>query len=349
MSMGKRLHEIMIALRSRIKWVRDLAGWLGLTKRPGLRSAITDLTSQLTVLVERLDAVERRAEQLALLARRDMENHDRVEQLSAVLDETTIRKHIRKALEGAELHNDPFPHIIIEQLLPRKVYEVMVNAIPPRVFFEDRPVNKQQLTVPFEFAPEYSRRVWQFVADSIASDALGPALVDKFSQQLIEYLQGFCTTVPSLRHQDLGMHISDGRILLRRPGYVIPPHRDPKWGFITCLVYLARPRDDTAYGTQLYRLRQDADAPTVAPFYVDVGVCELVKTVPFRPNTALAFLNSSGAHGASIPADAPASVERYLYQFRVGPGKKGIDRMLSNMVPEARATWIGKQALEYRS
>ena len=32
--------------------------------------------------------------------------------------------------------------------------------------------------------------------------------------------------------------------MLRRPGYVIAPHRDPKWGFVTGLVYLASAGDN---------------------------------------------------------------------------------------------------------
>ena len=47
--------------------------------------------------------------------------------------------------------------------------------------------------------------------------------------------------------------------------------------------------------------------------------CELVKAVPFRPNTAVAFLNAGGAHGADIPKSAPKDTERYSYQFYVSP------------------------------
>jgi hypothetical protein len=41
--------------------------------------------------------------------------------------------------------------------------------------------------------------------------------------------------------------------------------------------------------------------------------------VPFRANTAVSFLNYGGAHGADIPKDAPADLERYAYQFYVSP------------------------------
>jgi hypothetical protein len=139
-----------------------------------------------------------------------------------------------------------------------------------------------------------------------------------------------------------GLHPSDGRIMLRRPGYVIQPHRDPKWGFITGLIYLAREQDADTYGTQLYRVRDDRDAPNDKPFYVDEARCELVKSVPFRANTLLAFLNSRGAHGASIPPDAmPVNLERYLYQFRLGPSTRTIKRLLALMPAEQRGPWMG--------
>lgn len=122
---------------------------------------------------------------------------------------------------------------------------------------------------------------------------------------------------------------------------MIRPHRDPKWAFITGLVYLPREGDDEAYGTRLYRVRDDAEAENDKPLYIDEQRCELVTSVPFRPNTLLVFLNSTGAHGASIPPDAPPTFERYLYQFRLGPDSAGVRRMLSRMTPDRRALWGG--------
>ena len=56
----------------------------------------------------------------------------------------------------------------------------------------------------------------------------------------------------------------------------------------------------------------------------------------------LAFLNSAGAHGASIPADAqPADLERYVYQFRLGPDRQGIKQLLAQMSEDRRERWSG--------
>ena len=44
----------------------------------------------------------------------------------------------------------------------------------------------------------------------------------------------------------------------------------------------------------------------------------MVREVPGRPNSAVVFLNSTGAHRASIPADAPPETDRYIYQVQFG-------------------------------
>jgi len=65
--------------------------------------------------------------------------------------------------------------------------------------------------------------------------------------------------------------------------------------------------------------------------------------VRFVPNRALVFLNSDGSHGASLPAEAPAGFERYIYQCRIGPDRGTIDRLKARLTPESLERWEGKQ------
>ena len=141
------------------------------------------------------------------------------------------------------------------------------------------------------------------------------------------------------------MTCSDGRILLRRPGYYIPPHRDPKWGFLTCLMYLARPGDSERWGTQLHRVAGDEEARGAQPHWIDEQRCEPVEHVAFRRNRALVFLNSVGAHSARIPGDAdPPTLERYAYQFRIGASAGAIRTLVQGLPADRRAAWAGKAA-----
>ena len=156
------------------------------------------------------------------------------------------------------------------------------------------------------------------------------------------------TNWPSLPPESVELHGTSGRIMFRRRGYRILPHRDPKWSFLTCILYLARRGDDESWGTQLYAVDEDREATSAAPYWIDEQHCRLVEDVAFRPNRLLVFLNSVGAHGASIPADAqPANLERYIYQFRVGPTPDAI-AMLKSMLPEERRPlWTGKASVDY--
>jgi hypothetical protein len=169
-----------------------------------------------------------------------------------------------------------------------------------------------------------------------------PAVLQKFRAPLAAWLDASLAPDAIALLDRLQMACTDGRILLRGRGYRIPPHRDPKWGFITCLMYLARVGDDRSFGTELYSVAADADAPDAKPHWIPADRCRLEATVEFLPNRALIFLNSAGAHGARIPDDAPESLERYAYQFRIGPGRGQISTLLGSLPPELRAAWDGK-------
>jgi len=309
---------------------------------PDLPAQIDVLTAQVQALSADLAAIGLRERQLRAVLQADATADDRVLRFQATLDEAALAAHIQKAIARATLRRDPFPHCIVDRLFPRAYYDALVEAIPRVDLFGDRPVNKQQLLVPFVFAPKFSRVVWAHMADVAATRLLTPAIVDKFREPLAEWLR---VHFPALGEDPLAgveLKCSDGRVMLRRPGYRIPPHRDPKWGFVTCLLYLARPGDDTRWGTQLFRVDDDEEARGGAPHWVPEARCQWVADVEFVPNRALIFLNSTGAHGASIPADAEPDLERYTYQFRVGPERASIEALRSPLPSERQALWTGK-------
>ena len=110
--------------------------------------------------------------------------------------------------------------------------------------------------------------------------------------------------------------------MLRRPGYHLEPHLDPRRVMVTCLLYFARPGDDLSFGTQFFSVSEAPRIDQTKTFYPRESgyTCTLEKTVPFAPNTAVAFLNAgAAAHGATIPETAPADTKRYAYQFYISP------------------------------
>jgi hypothetical protein len=297
--------------------------------------SLADRTRELTTAVEQLRV---QTDQLLTIQRVDWDKRFELTRLDKWFDADRIGAHIKAVFDRTPLELDPYPHIVLQNWLPDDVYERIVDAMPASVFFaHDR---DQHWVVPSGVAPLYSRQVWAFVANTIVGDMVYAALNRKFQDTICRYVRSFVPSPP--RDIDLTLHPSDGRIMLRRPGYNLAPHRDPKWGFVTGIVYLAREGDNEAHGTQIYRVKDDAEAPTSRVYYPEPAKCELVKDVPFRANTMLAFLNSEGAHGAAIPADAqPPNLERYIYQFRLGPTGKVIKRLIDLMPADQAAMWAG--------
>ena len=85
------------------------------------------------------------------------------------------------------------------------------------------------------------------------------------------------------------------------------------------------------YGTQLCRLQHEQEIPTDTPFWVPEDEVEVVREVPGQSNSAVVFLNSTGAHRASIPADAPRETDRYIYQVQLGPERAVRDALTARL------------------
>ena len=305
-----------------------------------LQQQCQDILKELRAVNDRVAQLTLRESQLRAVLRRDAELDVDAGRLQKIIGKTDIGQHVADAINRAELHVDPYPYAIVDDLLPRHFYKVLLKALPPVELFADRPVNKQQLNVPLTLGPAYGRQVWRFMTDVVIPDFVTPSVLEKFREPLADWISA---NWPDVEPQSVHMHSSQGRIMLRRRGYRIPPHRDPKWGFVTCLFYLARPADSEAWGTQIYAVESDKEARGAAPHWIEPAQCRLVRDIPFVANRMFIFLNSHGAHGSQIPDDAePATLERYAYQFRIGPTTESVEAMMATLSEERRPMWAGK-------
>jgi hypothetical protein len=302
------------------------------------------LHTAIDATVARAEASERRAALLEAAARFDDERRDALAALPQVLDEPRVLRHVRGAVAAARLHTDPCDHVVVSGLLPDDVYDLLVQAIPSPAFFDQRDPIKQNIPFPLASGPALTMRAWSFLDQVVAGRAIVPAMFEKFDQPLRAHYRTMFGDDAVDRAAALPRRGSGGRLMLRRPGYHLAPHRDPKYSFVTCLLYLARPGDDDAHGTQLFRVEGDAEADYKQTYYPEARGhrCELVATVPYRPNTMLAFVNARGAHGATIPETAPATLERYAYQFYVTPEPEVFASFIKQLPPERRRMWKSK-------
>ena len=313
-----------------------------------LQRQIEALSAEVGTLKDQVSRLTRQEGQLRAILEAQFGSDDQLTRFESIIRQSPIEEHARRAIAAAPISHEPFPHCVIDDLLPVEYYDALIAALPPAELFADGPDHREQLAVPFDSGPRYSIEVWRHMARVVAEGTLKPALLAKFHEPLTNWLR---ETLPVLGEQPLD-HVrvtaSDGRILLRRPGDRISPHRDPKWGLITCLVYLAREGDDERWGTQLFTVDKDEEAAGARPHWISEARCQLVSEIPFRPNRALVFLNTVGAHGAHIAADGNAATrERYAYQFRIGVDKRSIRLLRTKLPPERLAFWTGKVKDDY--
>jgi hypothetical protein len=297
--------------------------------------------------MDRLPELEAKVEQCMVAYQKDARFADRVPAFLARMDPIRVQQHVRAVVAAAPLESDPCAYVVLNDLIPDDLYDEMLSALPSTVFFKRHDPTREEMQVPFPFAPAYSRVVWDFFLTHVVEQALIPALTDKFGPALDAFLARHWPSLGRWEQSGLSLRVGNSRLLLRRPGYVIRPHRDPRWAFLTCLIYLQRRGADHIYGTQLYRLKREREATHNSPFWVSEDECELVRDVPGGRNQALIFLNSTGVHGASIPRDAPADLERYVYQVQLSPDEAARKRLIALLEGGERAGWSTKGNRDY--
>lgn len=250
--------------------------------------------------------------------------------------------HVRGAVASAELVTDPGPHMVVADVLPADVYARLLDAMPPPDAFEIADKVKANFApLASTAAPERSRDAWSWFHTHVIEGVITPILLEAFAPCLAaayraQFGADFAEAALGLPHRAF-----QGRLMLRRPGFRLKPHRDKKVATLTGLVYFARPGDSPDHGTELYRVFDDQPAPVMKTYYPEAhgGRAELARTVLFVGNTALFFMNTPGmAHGAGIPRDSPQA-ERYAYQFYVGPSRPDLARIVHQLPPELAKAW----------
>ena len=311
-----------------------------------LRKEIARLAATVEQVEERHRVAEERASRLELNAlqikeasRLDDKQRAALATIDTQLDLASVSAHVARSIAAAPIESDPFPHIVVESLFPTDVYKLVCRAIPPAEFFSQFDQVKQNIRVPMEFGPKLATRAWDFV-DEISREAIRPAVLQKFQEPIRRHLEHVFGPEHAAAAAALPQAVAGGRLMLRREGYHLDPHRDPKRVLVTCLLYFAQRRDDDAFGTQVFRVHGDTEASYQETFYpAEHGARrELVKLIPFRPNTALMFVNSGGAHGADIPT-THQGVKRHSFQFYIGPNQHDLDALVATLPPERQDLW----------
>ena len=243
-----------------------------------------------------------------------------ISQLESRFPVPTVAAHVQQVIAHSPMMHDPYPHVVLEDVLPDALHALLYETLPPQDFWRAGREKRQNWTIGEDLAPLRTSAAWRFMDDLVVPGALLPALTTMFESYL-QSQQGHERSAAG--DGRLTYERSGGRLMLRHPGYHFEPHLDPRRALLTGLFYLGRPEDSHDYGTKLFRSNGTIPDPEMrrGVYYPlrEGATCELVKTIPSRPNSMLVFASRIGLHGADIPADAqPPTLERYTYQFYIG-------------------------------
>jgi hypothetical protein len=292
----------------------------------------------------RISAIEKGVAQLALVSQTNDRQAHLVAQWTSRFDPRDICAHVARAVSTAPLEAAPCAHLAIEGLFPADFYELLIESLPTPQFFPSRdPIKMNLRPANFKVVPSLTRLVWEFI-DADVTRTIAEAALQRLTPFIhARYRAMFgeegADTVLALPHRAFG-----GRLMLRRPGYSQKPHLDPKRASATVLIYGARPGDPEAVGTALYALASPVVPVGTSTFYPqDHGIaCTPVAHVPFRPNTAVVFVNAEGAHGAEIPKDvASDDLRRYAFMHYIGPDVPQLLEFVSTLPPADQQGWLG--------
>jgi hypothetical protein len=176
---------------------------------------LASLTTEVSALQETVQWLTARNAHLTIAMERVASDDARTALVADVLDARAVRAHVQAVVDRSHLEPDPYPHMVLDGLLPQAFYDALIATMPPRGLFDDA-VNKEQLRVPPREAGLATYRIWKFLVAEILEGQLQDALLERFRDPLTEYARRFW---PSATLDDLGLIGSDGRIILRQRGY----------------------------------------------------------------------------------------------------------------------------------
>jgi hypothetical protein len=173
-----------------------------------------------------------------------------------------LTDHIVTSIARAPIDCSPFPHIIIDHLLPNDVYADVLAALPDRTHFEKVRYpgtgfgRNRRSVVRHEYGYAYrdlasAPGALQNVHGALSSPEFTQALLDKFAAPQ----PNGSTPIPRTKHRFFADGARDFTTVfdlqVDLPGYAIPPHPDVEEKIVTFQLYLSRDDSLADFGTLL--------------------------------------------------------------------------------------------------
>lgn len=211
--------------------------------------------------------------------------------------------HVVGRIEAAELATDPFPHMVIADFLPPRLYRAVLDAWPPEALFEHvNSMRRREVWIKHRFGelPPDHVPLWRLISRAL-KDA-NSAIYKRFQNHLGAKFEPYIGPTWSERIRKLRISMG-GLQLASYPGRIgLPPHVDHARLITNAFLYCSeRDEADADQATLLYRGLGLALPGNLNIEGADImRYMKVVGAVPYQPNLCLAFLNTPRAfHGVA--------------------------------------------------
>jgi hypothetical protein len=231
------------------------------------------------------------------------------------------RYALLRGMHKAEIRTDPFPHAVVPNCLPQKVYERLAKTFPSaRVAAEVLAADNKRHDLfaswgKSRFAPETAPPSWYAFMTENSQPELAEAVRRLFAQDLAE-------AGDRLFSAQAAEDFAAGRIELRvsigvntpprTRGSVRGPHCDNRTKAFVALFYLKDEAEGAGGDLELYRWKPGRERRGEWASAIDPNDVEIAATVPYAANQLVVFPNWDDAiHGVS-PRDPSDSLRRLV-------------------------------------
>jgi hypothetical protein len=230
-----------------------------------------------------------------------------------------IVQHFVQAVESSAVRFEPFPHLVVDELLPADIFRRVSDELPSFNDLASAPetgaasvsaYDRRATRAVEELYSHGSPSVWDDVGSGLKSNEVELALVRSFSP----WIGG------KIAQASRGPLRRQVRIHRDQAGFSLNPHTDAPAIFLTSFIYVSSGVPDPSLDTVLYepldpeaRLR-GLEGKEYA--HEDPSDHRAVSRVVFRPNRMFSFLRTAfSLHGVGAVSDRAAP--RHLISLRL--------------------------------
>lgn len=209
--------------------------------------------------------------------------------------------HVIGRLRTSEVAADPYPHYYLENVFPDDYYQSLRAHLPESSVYQNlyavtdlkldhfRHRDQRDLNQGWTaMLPDELKSFWVDFHEWFLGVELAQAVLATFAKPLRARF-GAQKTWPEVA--------VESQLIRHRAGYFLGPHSDLYTKLVVLLLYLPPDEDAAHLGTSLYRPKNPDFACPQGTHYSFADFIK-VKTVPYKPNSMLAFMRSDRSfHG----------------------------------------------------